>query len=72
MEKENVVQLPKSMELSHNDAAKYIGISAQGLHNRNSLKRGPRSVLRFGRRKYLVADLDAFLKREQEVREAYR
>jgi len=69
---DNVTKMPKSAELSHEQAAKYLGISVQGLHNRNSQKKGPRSVLRFGRRRYLISDLDAFLKHEQSVKEAYR
>lgn len=72
MNKENIVQFPKNKELSHREAAKYLGVIPQTLHNWNNQKRAPRSVLRFGRRKYLVSDLDAFLKRAQEVKEAFR
>lgn len=67
----DLTHLPRA-EMSHEEAAKYLGVTPQTLHNWNSKERGPRSVRRFGRRRYQISDLDAFLKHEQEVKEAYR
>lgn len=68
---ETLKTLPKDEEVSHEIAAAYCGITSQTLHNKNSKERGPRSKLRFGKRVYVISDLDAWLKNETEERKAY-
>lgn len=68
---ENVVQMNRKEELFHNEAAAYVKLKPRTLYNRNQAGTGPRSTMRFGRRKYLPADLDAWLKSEGRVKEAY-
>lgn len=63
--------LAKHEEVSHEIAAAYCGITAATLYNKNSNGRGPRSARRFGSRVYVIADLDAWMQNETEVRKAY-
>lgn len=72
--KASLIQFPvsKEREMNIEEAAKYLGWEVGTLRNRLSKKCGPRSLKRFGRRFFLKSDLDAFLKHETEVKEAYR
>lgn len=63
--------LPKNEEVTHEVAAAYVGLSKQALHNKNYTELGPRSFLRFGKRIYLISDLDAWLKKETQEKRAY-
>lgn len=63
--------LPKNEEVGHEVAAAYCGLTSQTLHNKNSKEQGPRSSRRFGKRVYVVSDLDAWLRHETEEKKAY-
>jgi predicted DNA-binding transcriptional regulator AlpA len=67
---ENVMQFPKNKELTHSEAAAYLGLSPRTLYNKNNSGKGPRRTRRFGRVVYLVVDLDAFKRSVSTVREA--
>lgn len=64
-------ELPKSQQVGQEVAAAYCQIDEQTLHNKNSKKRGPHSERRFGKRVYVIADLDKWLDNETEVKRAY-
>lgn len=65
-------ELAKDAELDHKEAAAYLGIAPNSLYNRNGSETGPKSTFVFGRRWYLVADLDEFLEKERQIQEPRR
>lgn len=66
-----MIEFPKNKNLGINEAAAYIGLSPRTLRNKIFNGDGPRHTKRFGRLYFLIADLDAYLANESQVREAY-
>jgi hypothetical protein len=63
--------LAKNEEVSHDVAAAYCRLSPGTLYNKINSGRGPRSLRRFGRRVYVISDLDLWLNNETLVKKAY-
>lgn len=67
-----VLNMPADPELTHNEAAEFLGLKPSSLYDKNNLGEGPRRVRRFGRLKYPLKDLQAYKKHNEEIFEAYK
>jgi hypothetical protein len=66
-----VLRIQNDREFTHAEAADYLGVKPKTLSNWLCSGRGPRNIIRYGRRYYSQKDLDAYRKSREEIQEAY-